>query len=193
MIFTNFYEVAKWKKEIGLTKRQSGMAKKKRETIRAAGDLTVSLILRDYNSGNPLADSLPGQLDNISAAGASLSVNHIRTGGYHLFYTANETKNPMLYLESIPSEDSDESFSIPVHPIWFNCEGVEAGTTFKMGVEFMKNADNEKLRTLLKKACGSYDPDAGWMKNFFLRYLCPWFRGFWGLFVWRRKNDKKST
>lgn len=169
------------------------MAKKRRETARAAGDLTVSLTLRDYNSGNPLANSLPGELDDISVSGASLSVNHIRTGGYHLFYAAKDTKNPILYLESKPSDGCDESFSIPVQPVWFNCEGVEARTTFKMGVEFMENADSEKVRTLLKKACGSYNPSSNWLKNFFLRYLCPLFKGFWGLFVWPRKDNKKST
>ena len=168
------------------------MAKKKRETARATGDLTVSLALRDYNSGKPLADPLPGRLDNISVSGASLSVNHIRTGGYHLFYAAKETPKPILYLESKPSENSDESFSIPVHPVWFNCEGVEAATTFKMGVEFMENSDNEKVRVLLKKTCGSYNPNSNWLHNLFLRYLCPLLKGFWGLFVWRRKDGKKS-
>jgi hypothetical protein len=169
------------------------MAKKKRETERATGDLTVSLTLRDFNSGNPLTDSLPGRLDNISVAGASLSVNHIRTGGYHLFYAAKETQEPMLYLESKHSENPDDFFSIPVRPVWFNCEGVEAETTFKIGVEFMQNADNEKVRKLLKKACGSYNPSSNWLKIFFLRYLCPLFKGFFRLFVWHRKDGKKST
>ncbi len=168
------------------------MTKKKREKVRAAGDLTVSLTLRDYNSGNSLADSLPGQLDNISVAGASLSVNHIRTGGYHLFYAAKEAQNPMLYIES-KAEGSDESFSIPVHPVWFNCEGIEEGTTFKMGVEFMENADNEKVRRLLKMACGTYDPSSNWFKNFFLQYICPLFKGIFGLFTWHSKDEKKGS
>ena len=120
-------------------------------------------------------------------------MDHIRTGGYHLFYAAKETQKPILYLESKSSSDADDFFSIPVNPVWFNCEGVEARTTFKMGVEFMENADSEKVRVLLRKACGTYNPNSNWLQNLFLRYLCPLLKSFWGLFVWQRKDNKNNT
>ena len=158
------------------------MSKIKRGAVRSEGDLEVQLTLRDHLSGEALAESLTGHLHNVSVAGANLSITHIRTGGYHIFYTAKESTKPILYIESATTDEENNSFSIPVHPVWFNCEGSDAARAFKMGVEFMKDHESDDIRGLVKKACGKQIQGGNWLS----RNFCTLISGLKGLFAKKR-------
>lgn len=157
------------------------MIKEKREAARNAGHLSVMLTLRDHRSGELLTEGILGRLSNVSVAGASLALDHIRSDGYHLFYATKDNPTMRLYLESDDLYAGGETFSIPVKPVWFNCEGLETSQLFRLGVEFTDNPNGEMVRLLIRKACDQPLSGGGWWgKN-----ICALVNGIRGIFVRR--------
>jgi len=162
------------------------MHKVKRGAKRSnAGDMPVQLILRDPANGSPIADTIPAMLENISVAGASLAMKRIRTGDQHIFYAGQDSDVPMLFLEVNTGGESPNSLSIPLSPVWFNCEGSDEDTIFRMGVEFVKTKDDRGIVALIKMACGGQQGSKWFSKNF-----CALTRGVMGRFCWRRRSGE---
>ena len=152
------------------------MAKEKRETARNAGQLEVMLVLRNCQNEERLASPVAGRLSDVSQAGASLTVDHIRSDGFHLFYAAKDSSTRCLCLESEEFYAGASHFSIPVNPVWYNCEGTEGAQRFKMGVEFKAKPNSEQVRLLVKQACVQQGAGSGW----FGRNLCSLVNGLKG-------------
>ncbi|MBU2539407.1 MAG: PilZ domain-containing protein [Proteobacteria bacterium] len=134
----------------------------KRFNIRMA----VTLILHDTKNRVVLADSVPGDLVDISLYGARLSVPHIRTGTYHLFYACNDDPNKIINLEVIDSEEGDR-LVIPAHPVWFDHVFSEPTKHFEIGVEFLASPEDPNIARLQAFLALQPSLETSWLKKLF--------------------------
>ncbi len=133
------------------------MNDEQRRASRISGDVLIYLRLEDSLSEKTLAGPTSGIIHNIASYGAGLRLSQVHIENYHLFYAAQENPDFKLILE-IPSDtESDETFSIPVQPIWFDratTGETEGNLPFQMGVEFLVGYKDERIALLKELFAG---------------------------------------
>lgn len=128
--------------------------------------MAVSLILHDTKNRLVLADPVPGKLVDISFYGARLSVPHIRTGNYHLFYACNDDPDKIIELEAIDREKGDR-FVIPAHPVWFDHVLSAPDKHFELGMEFLVPPEDPNITRLRAFLAVQPSLNNGWLKQLF--------------------------
>jgi len=109
---------------------------------------------------------------DLSSYGAGLVLTRIHFGSTHLFYTPEESEELCLYLEIGDGEGEEgERVSLPVRPIWFKLDDSEDTRYFMMGVEFLAEPDDARIRQLKKAAIRNTASDQGWFSRFVDRML----------------------
>lgn len=128
--------------------------------------MAVTLILRDTKNRLVLADPVHGSLVDISLYGARLSVPHIRTGNYHLFYACNDDPAKVIDLEVIDG-DQGERLTIPAHPVWFDHVLSGPAKHFELGLEFLIPPEDHNIARLHTFLAIHPSWEGGWLKKLF--------------------------
>ncbi|HEX9715211.1 MAG TPA: hypothetical protein VGA28_05920 [Desulfurivibrionaceae bacterium] len=137
-----------------------------RRATRFNVSMAVTLILRDIKNGLVLADPMLGDLVDISLYGARLSVPHIRTGNYHLFYTCNDDSAKVIHLEVMDREEGNR-LVIPAHPVWFDHVLSGPAKHFELGLEFLLPPEDLNIARLHAFLAVQPSLDNGWLKRLF--------------------------
>ena len=128
--------------------------------------MAVTLILRDTKNRLVLADPVLGELLDISFCGARLSVPHIRTGNYHLFYACNDDPHKVIELEVIDREEGNRLI-IPGRPVWFDHVFSSPAKHFELGLEFIVPPEDPNIARLQAFLAIQPPLESGWLKKLF--------------------------
>ena len=128
--------------------------------------MAVTLILRDTKHRQVLANPVPGNLVDISLYGARLSVPHIRTGNYHLFYACNDDPDKVIHLEIIDQAEGDR-LVIPAHPVWFDHVLSSPTKHFELGMEFLIPPEDPNIARLHAFLALQPSLESSWLKRLF--------------------------
>ncbi len=126
----------------------------------------VTLSLRDTKHRLMLANPVSGNLVDISLCGARLSVPHIRTGNYHLFYACNDDPDKVIDLEVIDQEEGGRLI-IPAHPVWFDHVLSSPTKHFELGMEFLLPPEDPNIARLHAFLALQPSLQPGWLKKLF--------------------------
>ena len=150
----------------GYSPGRKSMGQEHRRARRFSVSMAVTLILRDTKNRLILADPLPGTLLDISFYGARLSVPHIRTGRYHLFYACNDDSAKVIHLEVIDKHGGDR-LVLPAHPVWFDHVLSSPSKHFELGLEFLIPPEDPNITKLHAFLAGQPPLAGGWLKRLF--------------------------
>lgn len=142
------------------------MGQENRRATRFNVSKAVTLILRDTKNRLALADPVPGYLVDISLYGARLSVPHIRTGNYHLFYACNDDPAKVIHLEVLDREEGDR-LVIPAHPVWFDHVFSAPAKHFELGMEFLLPPEDPNIARLHTFLAVHRTLEGSWLKRIF--------------------------
>jgi len=142
------------------------LLKERRRSARIEGRVPVGLALRRGRQGPLVAGPSPGEILDVSSYGAGLLVEQIRVDNCHLFYSPQDNPAYILHLEFVPAPD-EEPLSIPVRPVRFDRfleDEAAACKPFQIGVEFMLESNDEKVRLLYKLVAEQSGVKGWWRK-----------------------------
>ncbi|MBU1405973.1 MAG: PilZ domain-containing protein [Proteobacteria bacterium] len=142
------------------------MGQEHRRARRFNVSMAVTLILRDTKNRLSLADPLSGTLLDISLYGARLSVPHIRTGRYHLFYACKDDQAKIIQLELIDKPGEDR-LVLPAHPVWFDHVLSSPSKHFELGLEFLAPPEDPNIAKLHAFLAGQPPVAGNWLKGLF--------------------------
>lgn len=142
------------------------MGQEHRRATRFSVSKAVMLTLHDTKNRLVLADPVPGALVDISLYGARLSVAHIRTGNYHLFYACNDDPHKVIHLE-VADREEGESLIIPAHPVWFDHVLSAPAKHFELGLEFLVPPEDRNITRLHAFLALHPSLNGGWLKKLF--------------------------
>ncbi|OGQ87208.1 MAG: hypothetical protein A2512_09470 [Deltaproteobacteria bacterium RIFOXYD12_FULL_56_24] len=132
--------------------------------------MAVTLTLRDSKSGLALADPVQGMMVDSSRHGTRLSIHHIHTGSYHLFYDCSDDPAKVIHLEIIDGEEG-EKLIIPVQPVWFDHVFSGPVKHFELGLKFLVPPDDFNVIRLQAYLASLHPREGGWLKRFFSSWL----------------------
>ena len=142
------------------------MGREHRRAKRFNVNMAVSLILHDTKNRLILADPVPGKLVDLSFYGARLSVPHIRTGNYHLFYACSDDPDKVIELEAIDTE-SRGRLVISGHPVWFDYVLSAPDKHFELGLEFLLPPEDPNISKLHASLAGQPSLKNSWLRQLF--------------------------
>lgn len=142
------------------------MGQEHRRATRFNVSMAVTLILRDTKNRLVLADPVLGELVDISFYGARLSVPHIRTGSYHLFYACNDDPAKVIQLEVIDREEGNRLI-IPGQPVWFDHVLSGPARHFELGLEFLVPPEDPNIARLHAFLAIHPALEGSWLKRLF--------------------------
>lgn len=142
------------------------MGQEHRRATRFTVSMAATLILHDTKNKLVLADPMPGVLVDISLYGARLSVPHIRTGNYHLFYACNDDPHKIIHLEVLDRAEGDRLI-IPAHPVWFDHVLSAPAKHFELGLEFLVPPEDPNIARLHAFLATHPTLNNGWLKKLF--------------------------
>lgn len=143
------------------------MVEEKRRAPRTEVEMPIALILRDEKQGTVLVGPVQGMLTALSSYGAGLMLNKICIEGKHLFYAPQDDPSKILFLEI--EQEENTALSIPVYPVWFNCDEEDEDNPFQMGIEFMLESGSEGMKALNKMLRHKKKEGKSWWKFFSLK------------------------
>lgn len=143
------------------------MGQEHRRATRFNVSITATFILHDTRNRVVLGNPIPGELLDISLYGARLSVFHIRSGNYHLFYACNDDHDKVIHIE-VADEEKGETLVIPAHPVWFDHILSDPATRhFELGMEFLVPPEDSNVARLHALLASHPNREGGWLKKFF--------------------------
>ena len=144
--------------------------KERRRSVRIRAGVPASLVLRHGQQGEIVAGaSTPGGILDLSLCGAGLSIDQIRVGSHHLFYSPQDNPAYVLHLQVEPPPEDETglaTISIPVRPIRFDRVLGEENDPkpFYVGVEFLLEPDDEQVQ-LLFRLLDEKNKGKGWWQS----------------------------
>ena len=150
------------------------MEKEQRRIQRYEQGLPIRLSLRDGPAGNLLAGPIPGNLNNISASGAGITIAKVFVDNHHLFYAPQDNTEYTLCLDLDLSEDKDKVVSIPVRPVWLDRIQSSPQNDFTMGVEFIISKEDIDLKRLIHLIQTKQHEDGNWLRNLVDKFFSDW-------------------
>jgi len=150
------------------------MEKEQRRIQRYEQGLPIRLSLRDGPAGNLLAGPIPGNLNNISASGAGITIAKVFVDNHHLFYAPQDNTEYTLCLDLDLSEDKDKVVSIPVRPVWLDRIQSSMQNDFTMGVEFIITKKDIDLKRLIHLIQTKQHEDGNWLRNLVDKLFSDW-------------------
>ena len=151
------------------------MEKEQRRIQRFEQGLPIKISLRDGPDGPLLAGPTPGNLTNISASGAGITIAKVFIDNYHLFYSPRDNPENILCLDLDLSDNEDKFVSIPVRPIWL--DRIQSSTTqndFAMGVEFIITKEDIDLKRLIHLIQTKHHEGGNWLRNLVEKLFSDW-------------------
>lgn len=119
----------------------------RRQNKRHPSTYKVGIFLARGEHGSAQSATLAGNLVDISAKGATLSLPEILDGQNHLAYTAMGSSSLILHVKL--THHNGQELLLPAKPIWFNRSLSEHLTPFKLGIEFITPLSKEQLAPFL--------------------------------------------
>ena len=150
------------------------MEKEQRRIQRYEQGLPIRLSLRDGPTGDLLAGPIPGNLNNISARGAGITIAKVFVDNHHLFYAPQDNTEYILCLDLDLSEDKDKVVSIPVRPVWLDRIQSSPQNDFTMGVEFIISKEDIDLKRLIHLIQTKQHEDGNWLRNLVEKLFPDW-------------------
>jgi hypothetical protein len=98
----------------------------------------------DTSRNEIMAGPFPGRIINISRHGACLLMSQVISNSFHLFHSIKENENSCIQL-TINIQPEIINCKIPGQPVWMDIFREGDIRAFKIGIEFMDDADNEKM------------------------------------------------
>ena len=109
--------------------------------------LPITVIATDKSGACVKAGPFQGRVINISRHGACLLMSQVMANSFHLYYSTKET--PTLFLQlTINIQPEIIDCRIPGQPVWLDVFREGEIRAFKIGVEFLVNADDEQMLLL---------------------------------------------
>ena len=106
--------------------------------------LPIGVIAMDSRKNEVIAGPFPGRIINISRHGACLLMSKVIANSFHLFHSTKENENSCFQL-TINIQPEIINCKILGHPLWMDIFREGDIRAFKIGVEFMGNADNKEM------------------------------------------------
>lgn len=145
------------------------MTDDKRRIKRLSGDVTIWLRLQDTVNENTLAGPTAGRIYNLTSMGAGIRLSQIHIDNYHLFFSSQENADFRLIMEIKHPAETEESFFVPVQPVWFNRvreEDARGNMPFQMGVEFRIDSKDDRIILLKQLFSGKTDSWGSFWRSF---------------------------
>jgi hypothetical protein len=127
------------------------MTNERRKSQRTAVKIMVDLMLASDN-GETFAGPVNVELNTFSLHGGSVVLPSMQANGMHLFYGCNDRERCHLMLRFV--DGSGRSYTISCKPAWFDKELDEAPAYYKLGFEFSRAEDRDKIKLLDRIARG---------------------------------------
>lgn len=150
------------------------MEKEQRRIQRYEQGLPIRLSLRDGPAGHLLAGPIPGNLTNISARGAGITIAKIFIDNHHLFYAPQDNPEYTLCLDLDLSDNEDKFVSIPVRPVWLDRLQSPTQNDFAMGVEFIITKEDIDLKRLIHLIQTRHHEGGNWLHNLVDKLFSDW-------------------
>ncbi|HER63337.1 MAG TPA: PilZ domain-containing protein [Desulfobacteraceae bacterium] len=109
--------------------------------------LPIDVVAMDSDCNEVLAGPFPGRIINISRHGACLLMSRVILNSFHLFYSTKEKENSCIQL-TINIQPEIINCKITGQPVWMDIFREGDIRAFKMGIEFVGDADNEEMAHL---------------------------------------------
>ncbi|MCL7488563.1 MAG: PilZ domain-containing protein [Desulfobulbaceae bacterium] len=109
--------------------------------------LPIDVAAMDSECNEVLAGPLPGRIINISRHGACLLMSQVIENSFHLFYSTKEKDNSCIQL-TINIQPEIINCKITGQPVWMDIFREGDFRAFKIGIEFLDDADNEEMSHL---------------------------------------------
>jgi len=106
--------------------------------------LPIGVIALDTINKETIAGPFPGRIINISRHGACLLMSRVIANSFHLFHSIKENENSCIQL-TINIQPEIINCTIPGNPLWMDIFREGDIRAFKIGVEFIGEADNEEM------------------------------------------------
>ncbi len=123
--------------------------------------LPIGVIAKKQSTGKSLAGPFSGRIIDISITGACLLMTQVFCDKFHVFHSTRE--NDALFLElviDLPPDISD--LTIPARPVWISLYQQKEIKAFKMGVEFMKNPEGQRIKQFMESLARQQKKRAQW-------------------------------
>jgi hypothetical protein len=106
--------------------------------------LPIGVIAMDTRNNEVMAGPFPGRIINISRHGACLLMSQVIANSFHLFHSTKENENSCIQL-TINIQPEIINCKIPGNPLWMDIFREGDIRAFKIGVEFMGDANDEQM------------------------------------------------
>ncbi|MDJ0624140.1 MAG: hypothetical protein QNJ17_14315 [Desulfocapsaceae bacterium] len=108
----------------------------KTRSQRISVDFAARIYLQDKEDGSLSNNWQQGQIVTISKDGASIIVDKIVLDGQHLFFSAQQQAEKLLYLSHLENETRDEQQQLTAEAIWMDSCTHNGKSAFKIGLRF---------------------------------------------------------
>ena len=123
------------------------MSKEQRRSKRYDRFLPITVAALDKDGQILKAGPFQGRVINISRHGACLLLSQVMAHTFHLFHSTKEDESTFLQL-TIHIQPEIIDCKIPGKPVWMDIFREGDIRAFKIGVEFMSDADGEQMMHL---------------------------------------------
>jgi hypothetical protein len=141
----------------------------RRRFNRASCDTIVSLTICDTYKIKKRNDSpVTSAMIDFSLHGACLLPDKIEYGGQHIFKATQHHSDYIVRIEYTP-DDKDDPLIIYGNSSWYNQSSQADSIRFKLGIEFLKNQNQDILHNFYTKLANRQNAQKGWLRKL-LRY-----------------------
>ncbi len=106
--------------------------------------LPIGIVALNTINKKVLAGPFTGRVINISRHGACLLMSQVMANSFHLFHSTRENKDSCLQL-TINIQPEIINCRVSGQPVWMDIFREGDIRAFKIGVEFLVDADNEEM------------------------------------------------
>lgn len=123
------------------------MTRESRRSKRYSRFLPIGITALDCSSNEIMAGPFPGRIINISRHGACLLMSRLTSNSFHIYHSVNESDTICLQL-TINIQPEIINTIIPGRPIWLDTFREGDIHAYKLGVEFINDAECEDMMHL---------------------------------------------
>jgi len=141
------------------------MSSDSRRSPRLTDFLPLEIQVVEPQSGHHLAGPFASRIIDISQHGACLLMSQVMRNGFHVFHTTQERDGCELELcISLPPNFDD--YQLFARPVWLDLFQQGEIRAFKMGVEFIEDANKKKMKALQKALRINQKQRASWWQRY---------------------------
>jgi hypothetical protein len=119
----------------------------RRKEKRQESNLKVGIFLSQGRNGPAITPSFQGQLVSFSRQGADIALDEIMYDRTHLALDPMGS-DQLQFNIVLPSEEADDSFTIPAKPVWFDKKTGTGIPPFRIGIQFAESLTSKQLQMI---------------------------------------------